>query len=88
MHVPRGIDLIARHDREGVALGEMLWLRNGQNVPIRCDGRAKRLAERISIFRYIKSFRNEGWFPSIEVAKSQSRFASPVPRMMEVCRIN
>ena len=86
VHVPRGIDLIARHDREGVALDEILWLRNGQNIPIRCDGRAKRLAEWNSMFRYIKRFRNEVWFPSIEVAKSQSRVASPVP--MEVCRIN
>ena len=24
VHVPRGIDLIARHDRESVALGKML----------------------------------------------------------------
>lgn len=45
VHIPRGIDLIERHDREGVALGEILWLRNRQDVPIRCDGRAKRLAE-------------------------------------------
>lgn len=57
VHVPRGMDLIARHHREGVALGKVLWLRNGQNAPIRCDGPAKRLAEWISIFRYIKRFR-------------------------------
>ncbi len=83
VHVPRGNDLIERrlsHDREDVGLGETLWPRNGQNVPICCEGQAKRLAEQVSIFSYIRSFRNEHRLPSIEVPKTQSMYAGPVPR--------